>query len=85
MEVLLKDDVEIDLKKMEDVIDKQKLSMSVGPFDHVEEIFMIYGLPLTTDVAGMRDRIKESVEPFVRDIVSIEPSKFYDDRTLDFF
>ena len=84
-EVLVTDDVKLDLKEMQRVIEKETMRMSVGLFDKVEEVFMIYGLPLTTDVEGMKDCIKEAVEPFVKNIISIEPSKYYDSKSTDFF
>ena len=85
VEIFLKEDVKVDLSKMERVIEKEKMNMSVGRFDHVEEVIMLYGLPFTTDLEGMKDKIKEAAGPFVEEIISVEPSRYFDKNTIDMF
>ena len=85
VEIFLKEEVNVDLVKMEEVIEKEQMNMTVGKFDHVEEVIMLYGLPFSTDFGGMKDRIKEAVGPFVEEIISVEPSRYYDKKTIDYF
>ena len=84
-EVLLKDDAKVDVNILNNVIEKENMKMSVGSFGHVEEVFMIYGLPLSNDVDGLKAKLQEAIEPFVNKIVSIEPSKHVNSATLDIF
>ena len=85
VEVLLKDDFNLDINKIQKVIDEKSMHISVGDFENSEEVFMVYGLPLTNDLEGMKECIKEAVAPFVRKVVSIDPSKFFDAGTTDYF
>ena len=76
VEFLLADGVSIDVKKMEEAIEDENMKISIGAFDHVEEVMMIYGLPLTKEIGSMKEKIEESVLPFVKHIISIIPCTY---------
>ena len=85
VEILLKDDAKVDSNTLKGVIEKEDMKMSVGSFGQIDEVFMIYGLPLTTDVEGLKVKIKEAIVPFVKRVISIEASKHYDEKTEEIF
>ena len=76
VEFLLADGVTIDIKTMEEAVEKEEMKISIGAFDHVEEVMMIYGLPLTKDIAGMKMKIEESIIPFVKHIIALIPCTY---------
>ena len=85
VEILFKDGARVDLNTLKAVVEKEDMRMSVGSFGHIEEVLMIYGLPLTNDVDGLKSKIKESIEPFVKRVVSIEASKHPDADSHEIF
>ena len=84
-EVMFKDDVNIDCDVIEEKLKKKGLNVSVGMFIETEEVCMIYGLPLTSDVEGMIEQIRETINPFVRRVVSITATTHHGKNENDFF
>ena len=84
-EVLFKDDVKVDCENVEDKLKKKGFNVTVGNFIETEEICMIYGLPPTSDVEGLKEQIQDSISPFVRRIVSITATTHYGKNENDFF
>ena len=54
VEFLLTDGTTLDIPRMEEVIKEKDMKISIGNFDHIEEVIMINGLPLTKDVDKMK-------------------------------
>lgn len=84
-EVLLKDGVPFDIDEIDSKLKSEGLNVVVSSFDDKEEVLNIFGLPLTTDVEGMKKKILEAIEPFcekVKDIIATTHQKFEED---DFF
>lgn len=84
-EVMFKDDVTIDCDEIEEKIRKNGMNVSVSKFIETEEICMVYGMPLTSDVEGMKEQIRETISPFVRRVVSITATTHYGKNENDFF
>ena len=84
-EVLLKDGVSFDIDAIDSKLKSEGLNVVVSSFDDKEEVLNIFGLPLTTDVEGMKKKILEAIEPFcekVKDIIATTHHRFEED---DFF
>ena len=64
-EVLLKDEVSWDIEQIERKLKEAGLNVGVSRFDDKEEVINIFGLPLTNDILGMKEKIQEAIEPFV--------------------
>ena len=84
-EVMFKEDVKVDCEDIEDKIKKKGFNVTVGKFIETEEICMVYGLPLTSDIDWMKEQIKETISPFVRRVVSITATTHYGKNENDFF
>ena len=76
VEFLLNDGVQIDIDTMEKVVTDKDMKMTLGLFDHEEEVMMIYGLPLTKEIEMMKEKIEESIMPFVKTIISVVPCTY---------
>ena len=76
VEFLLADGVTVDVKKMEEAIEDEDMKINLGAFDHVEEVMMIFGLPLTKEVGNMKEKIEEAILPFVQTIISTTPCTY---------
>ena len=70
-EVLLKDGVPWDLEEIEKKLKEAGLNINVSSFDEKEEVIMVFGLPLTNDISGMKEKIREAIEPFVARVKDI--------------
>ena len=84
-EVLLKDGVSFDVDEIDGKLKQSGLNVAVSSFDDKEEVLNIFGLPLTTDVEGMKKKILEAIEPFcerVKAIIATTHPKLEED---DFF
>ena len=84
-EVMFKDEVPVDCEVIEDKIRKNGMNVSVSKFIETEEICMVYGLPLTSDVEGMKEQIRETIRPFVKKVVSITATTHFGKNQNDFF
>ena len=85
IEVSLKDGVSFDCEKIEkEIREKAKLGYSVSKFAYSEDTFKIKGIPFHKDQDLVRDLIKEAVSPFVKEIVSVEPGRYFEEK-LTFF
>ena len=85
IEVELKDSVVFDTEVMErKVRNEAKLDYSVNKFAYVEDIFKISGLPFHKEKNMVRGLIREAILPFVLEVKSIEPGKYFE-KHLDFF
>ena len=54
-------------------------------FLDAEEICMVYGLPLTSDVDAVIEQIKQTIAPFVKKVVSVTATKHFSKNEKDFF
>merc|ERR1711954_525792 len=52
-----------------------KYKLEIAPFDHIEEVVIIRGLPLTDDIERMEEKIKEAIQPFVKEVKRMEACK----------
>ena len=66
IEVLFKDEVQIDIQKVEEKIRNEGIDASVSKFSHTEEYIMIYGLPPTTEVEYLREKNQGSSRTFCK-------------------
>ena len=57
----------------------------MSKFDRVEEFIMIYGLPLTSEVEELSEKIADTIKPFVKSILEIVPCRHKADTPDDFF
>ena len=86
VEVLFHDEVNVDIKEVEEKIKRDaQMDVIVGKFDHLEEYLMLYGLPLSSDMVSLRAQIEETIKPFVKKILDLEPTVHRDSDTDDFF
>ena len=72
-EIRVKDECVLNLDKIESDLKASGLNVVVNKFDTAEEIIMLYGLPLTSDIEGMKEMIKETIAPFVHNVGNIVP------------
>ena len=75
-EVMLKDDVQFSLSEMDRKLKDAGIEAVVNTFDCVEEVLMIYGLPLTNDFDGMKKVIQETIAPFVKSVGHVVPCTY---------
>ena len=73
-EVLFKQDVEIDLMKIDKKLSDNGLKVEVGRFYDKEEYCMIYGLPLSDNTEELSEKIKDAILPFVKEVKDILPT-----------
>ena len=86
VEVLFHEEVNVDIKEVEEKIKRDaQMDVIVGKFDHLEEYLMLYGLPLSSDMVSLRAQIEETIKPFVKKILDLEPTVHRDSDTDDFF
>ena len=86
VEVLFHEEVNVDIKEVEEKIKRDaQMDVIVGKFDHLEEYLMLYGLPLSSDMVSLRAQIEETIKPFVKKILDLEPTLHRDSDTDDFF
>merc|ERR1712228_1082277 len=52
VEIQFKKGVKVDTGKMEDEISKNEMKIDIAPYDHIEEVIMIKGIPLSEDLEG---------------------------------
>ena len=83
-EIRVKDDYVLNLDKIESDLKASGLNVVVNKFDAAEEIIMLYGLPLTSDIEGMSEMIKETISPFVQNVGNIVPC-VYGTKDGEFF
>ena len=75
-EVMLKDETEFSLSEMDRKLKAEGIDVVLNKFDCVEEVLMIYGLPLTNDLDGMGAALQETIAPFVKNVVRVVPCKY---------
>ena len=67
-------DLDIDL--MESKMKDANIHAIVSVFDALEEVLILYGLPLTSDIDGMKSMIVETISPFVKKVGNVFPCKY---------
>ena len=85
VEVLFKEEVDIDITEIESRLKASSLEVIVSKFDHVEEYLMIYGLPLSSYMDVVEEKIRESIKPFVKSIIEVTPCVYKEEHGEDFF
>ena len=78
VEIQFKRGVNVDVAKMEEVILAKDLKIEISPFDHIEEVVTIKGIPLSEDMEGLKGAIEETVKAFVVRVKRIEACKYRD-------
>ena len=79
VEVMFKDEVQVDTNDMETKINTNGFDVSISRFDKAEDFLIIYGLPLTNNVEYVKDQIKEAIGPFVKEVTEVKPLVHSDD------
>ena len=85
VEVMFKDEVQVDTNDMETKINTNGFDVSISRFDKAEDFLIIYGLPLTNNVEYVKDQIKEAIGPFVKEVTEVKPLVHSDDDLGDDF
>ena len=85
VEVLFKSDTEVDTLKVEEKIRKGGVDVVVSKFDHVEDFLIIYGLPVTENTEVLKEKILDSITPFVKRVLDIAPCTHRGTTQDDFF
>ena len=83
-EVLFEDELVVDCEAIEDKLKRNGMNVTVSKFLDAEEICMVYGLPLTSDVDAIIEQIKQTISPFVKKVVSITATKHFTKNETDF-
>ena len=85
IEVHLKEGVVYDCEEIERKIRGQaKLGYTVSKFAYSEDIIKISGIPFHKNEEMVKGLIRESVEPFVQDVLLVDQGKYFEDK-MDFF
>ena len=84
-EVLFEEGLEVDCEAVEEKLKRNALNVTVSKFLDAEEICMVYGLPLTSDVDAVIEQIKQTISPFVKKVVSVTATKHFSKNEKDFF
>ena len=84
-EVLFEDNLDVDCESVEEKLKRNGMNVSVSKFLDAEEIVMIYGLPLTSEIDAVIQQIKETISPFVKKVVSVTATKHFSKNETDFF
>ena len=84
-EVLLKEGVCFDVDEIDKKLRGEGLNVVVSSFDDKEEVLHIYGLALTTDIEGIKQKIKEAIEPFCEKVKDISATYHHKLDEEDFF
>ena len=77
-EIILRDESEfvLDIELMEKKLKDANINALVSVFDALEEVLVLYGLPLTNDIEGMKSMIVETISPFVKKVGNVYPCKY---------
>ena len=75
MEVLLKDETELEIAEWSRKLDDLDAPVTVNKMGKLEEVFIIRNLPLTLDQTTVKKWIEEAVAPFVQEVHDITPLK----------
>ena len=85
IEVHLKEGVVYDCEEIERKIRGQaKLGYTVSKFAYSEDIIKISGIPFHKNEEMVKGLIRESVGPFVQDVLLVDQGKYFEDK-MDFF
>ena len=87
-EVLFDPEVKIDIEDIETKLNKNKdidNKIKIAKFNDKEDIIMVYGLPLSDDMVGLIEKIKRSIEPFVKRIIDVTATRHIGNADDDFF
>lgn len=84
-EVLFEDDLPVDCEAVEEKLKRNGMNVTVSKFLDAEEMCMVYGLPLTSEVDAVIEQIKETISPFVKKVVSVTATKHFTKNEKDFF
>ena len=78
VEIQFKRGFTVDMAKMEEVIASKDMKIEISPYDHVEEVLIIKGIPLSDDMESIKRSIEETVRAFVIQVKRIEACKYRD-------
>ena len=85
IEVSFDNHVEINILELEDRIKNHGVDVSISKFDKIEEFLTIYGLPLSSNMAYVKEQIFDSIKAFVKEVVEVIPLKHGNEIGDDFF
>ena len=77
-EIMLANETEFDLDidLMETKMKDANIHAIVSVFDALEEVLILYGLPFSSDIEGMKSMIVETISPFVKKVGNVFPCKY---------
>ena len=61
---------------MEKKLKDANINALVSMFNALEEVLVLYGLPLTNDIKGVKSLIMETISPFVKKVGNVYPCKY---------
>ena len=86
IELTFEDDVELDMKEIENKLKERKVPFVPAKFKHREEVLMVYGLPFVKDMARLKEELKDAVRACVGKIVECSPTYYQkNDQRGEFF
>ena len=75
-EIMLTEETDFQIDEIEKKLKDANIYALVSVFEALEEVLVLYGLPLTNDIEGMKSMIAETISPFVRKVGNVFPCKY---------
>ena len=75
-EIMLTEETDFQIDEIEKKLKDANIYALVSVFEALEEVLVLYGLPLTNDIEGMKSMIAETISPFVKKVGNVFPCKY---------
>ena len=75
-EIMLNDATDFQIDEIEKKLKDANIYALVSIFEALEEVLVLYGLPLTNDIEGVKSMIMETLSPFVKRVGDVFPCKY---------
>ena len=75
-EIMLTEETDFQIDEIEKKLKDANIYALVSVFEELEEVLVLYGLPLTNDIEGMKSMIAETISPFVKKVGNVFPCKY---------
>ena len=75
-EIMLTEETDFQIDEIEKKLKDANIYAIVSVFEALEEVLVLYGLPLTNDIEGMKSMIVETISPFVKRVGNVLPCKY---------
>ena len=75
-EIMLTEETDFQIDEIEKKLKDANIYAIVSVFEALEEVLVLYGLPLTNDIEGMKSMIAETISPFVKKVGNVFPCKY---------